>query len=329
MKTAILSLALLACGGAVADPNSTSSTPTQTTSPGACTSETLANDAVDYGRLAVDGATVFWDTADGRLVRHDSAGNTKLADISFTYIAVDATNVYGATLDSIVAVPRAGGAPVTLTSDRALSLVVRDDTLFYVSEADGAIVALGPLDGAPVRTVLVDQLSNPYELAVDDTSVYFECGGVGSSPLTLWRASRSATAGQAPVLLATTNELGSLAASNGTVYYADGTDTVTAGILDATNPGATQVVVPSSNVSILNIILDGNVGYHDAADNSVKPTYHDRIYRFALDGSDNTLLVDVGADTLVATLKASGDALYFTTLSGPESNVGTVRKICR
>jgi hypothetical protein len=87
-----------------------------------------------------------------------------------TGIAVDATNVYVATFNSIVSLPLSGGAAAILVSTTEPSSLALDANNIYWTGPDG--VSSCPLAGG-TATLLATTSMGATELAVDATNVYF------------------------------------------------------------------------------------------------------------------------------------------------------------
>ncbi len=95
-------------------------------------------------------------------------------------LAVDDVNVYwvriGQTFgdSAILAVPRAGGLPVTLVQGAEPVNIATDGEYVYWSGPLAAMVARVPVGGGTVEPLATD---SPDCVAVDDTSVYWSSGG--------------------------------------------------------------------------------------------------------------------------------------------------------
>ncbi len=308
---------------------------TATTAPsnGPCVDEVIASDTSGSQVMAVDGDTLFWVTGDGHLFRHDGSGTTQLTGDYFyaQSIAVDATNVYGAAEDghgNIIAVPRLGGSVTKLYDATATAIVVRDDTLFYITDdAGGSVVALSPAAAATSRTTLADDLQ-PLYFAVDDTNVYV------STPLGILRASRAlSSAQQTAVQLAPTGNGGPVAVYGGTVYFVDNDS--------ASGMGPTFSVPAVGGPVTLVSSIAGEIGTDLAVDGSgVYQAVNvaddvSSIQLTPLAGSTCSMFFDeseIDASAIISAVRVTDDAVYFTILPSSEYDnppEPVVRKKCK
>jgi hypothetical protein len=134
-----------------------------------------------------------------------------------TSIAVDGTNVYWTTSDSVVGLPLAGGPPVVLATKQLEphGLAV-DGTSVYWANIDGSVMK-APIEGGAWTLLATGRSYSLYaegrSLAVDSTSVYWTNPGLGqvlSVPL----------AGGRVVVVASGQYLaGPIAVSAGSVYF--------------------------------------------------------------------------------------------------------------
>jgi hypothetical protein len=157
--------------GSDADAHSDSSDPN-------CHDEIIASDPHGAYSLAVDGDTVFWGNSDSLLQVRDTNGSRLLADespLAVTSIAFDEARVYYTVDDKLRAVPRAGGAPITLATGLgyAFALLI-DGSSFYLLDRGSGI-----LDGRVLRVdvdgsvhELINYLDIPTGMAMDADALY-------------------------------------------------------------------------------------------------------------------------------------------------------------
>ncbi len=323
-------LVLLACGG-----RSELDTPASATtvpSNGPCVDEVIASDTIGSQVMAVDGDTLFWVSANGHLFRHDASGNTQLTGDDFyaQSIAVDATNVYGASYDGhILAVPRLGGSITTLYDAFAFVLVVRDDTLFYITDdAGGSLVALSPAAAATSRTTLADDLNQPRYFAVDDTNVYV------SAASGIVRASRAlSSAQQTAVQLAPTGNVGPVAVYGGTVYFMDNDNASAMGpTFSVPAVGGPVTLLSSIALELGTDLAVDSSGVYQAVNVADDVS---SIQLTPLAGSTCSIFFDeseIDASAIVSAVRVTDDAVYFTILPNLEVDnppAPVVRKKCK
>jgi hypothetical protein len=137
------------------------------------------------GGLAIDGANVYWTTADGKVMKAPIAGGgpTVLAtgQRSPRGIAIDATSAYWVNEGSpgqVVSVPLAGGAPTVLADQQRgpVHVAVADSVLYWVNAASGGTVMSMPVSGGTPRQ-LADAQGTPVAVAVDGGRLYWSSAG--------------------------------------------------------------------------------------------------------------------------------------------------------
>jgi hypothetical protein len=135
----------------------------------------LATGLADPAGIAVSGDNVYWaDGVTGVVAAVPIAGGTPTTlarGESATFLAVDATNVYYATLSSIMKVPRGGGASATLASlDGDVNALTTDGSAVYWTSTGGTIQKVSAAGG--VVTVLA-RSREPQGIAVANGRVYW------------------------------------------------------------------------------------------------------------------------------------------------------------
>jgi hypothetical protein len=153
----------------------------------ACHDEVIASDPGGAGALAVDGDVVFWGTNDGLVRKREAGVTTTLAaePAAISGIAVDATNVYYASIGAVRRVPRAGGAATDLVPNAGEPFAVATSTepapfgasVYWVNYGSG-ILAGSAHSIAPSGAGGVDlavSLDTPGGLAVGGGHVYLTC----------------------------------------------------------------------------------------------------------------------------------------------------------
>lgn len=163
-------------------------------------------------------------------------------------IAIDDTQVYYADRDEGILrqVPKEGGTPITrATGQTRISFVAADPgtsgfVYFTRNGANGGVSKVPKTGGAVVTLA-----SAPWawEIAIDDTYVYFTTGGPENPPLgatgTLQRVAK--TGGAATRLATTSVEPGSIAIDERSIYFTDkGAQTVSR--LDRLSPGTVEEI---------------------------------------------------------------------------------------
>lgn len=93
-------------------------------------------------------------------------------------LATDSSSVYFAMTTSIASVPKGGGTVTTLTSGADITGLDVDDAFLYFADS-GRILKVSKNGGAP--TLLADDPScGARDVAVDASSVYWDCSSVGT-----------------------------------------------------------------------------------------------------------------------------------------------------
>jgi hypothetical protein len=256
-----LATAMVACGGTVVDPTTNGGDGATGSGSGgksgsgggagagggtsnACAHGTptflAAGGAQSARSIASDGARVYWttwgmdDSQDGGLIQSASVGGgatTTLAsgEGTTTAVAVDSRNVYWMNYGvALRAMPKQGGAPITLMdTDEPMSFAIDDASAYVTTTAGIWRVALA--GGAPQKIV-----DTPADLAiaVDDAYVYWADRGTANEHAT--SLNRAPKAGGPPeVLYAGTDVFrgaidGSLVVDATNVYWVS---TVAAGVV--------------------------------------------------------------------------------------------------
>ena len=145
------------------------------------TPEYFERSEFSVGDMAIKDGALYW-TADDGVYRRDLAAArgsaTKIVDSSSARgpIAVDGNSVYwsGVSGDPIRKVPRAGGTASDVVTGTDALYVASDGTNVYWSDFDmqGGAFVMAPVGGG-TSMVLATDLTNPGDIALDATNVYF------------------------------------------------------------------------------------------------------------------------------------------------------------
>jgi hypothetical protein len=213
--------------------------------------------------LALDATSVYWVTVTHTdndpppitvmKVPLDGGISTTLASIAVSgayglgdhvrcALAVDSTNVYWTTYQSVLKVSLKGGAVSTLASDQAVpnSLAIDTESVYWTTtgRAPGAYLMKVPLTGGALTT-LASQLEYPNGLALDSTSVYW----TESVPRTeLYAVMRLPLSGGAPTTIVETLNAPLDIAVDATSIYWTGTQGGNATM--TTSNGSVQKLTP-------------------------------------------------------------------------------------
>jgi hypothetical protein len=201
------------------------------------------------------------------------------AGITAYNLRVDATNVYASTETSIVKVPIAGGAPVTLASasqDGSLSgLAVSSDSVYWSEsgETDGGSevqILSVPIAGGAVATIATAS-GFASALATDATSLYWSgSAATGSCPSPPCSTlSKAPLAGGTPVLL--DSNAGSptyLAFDDSNVYWS----TSDGRLLKEPKNGGTVTTLADFSTSIVGLGVQGSTLYWGTSGGDVYTT---------------------------------------------------------
>ena len=185
-------------------------------------STVLATNQSSYP-VAIDGDSVYWDTAERGVMKLSKLGGTPVAlsgspwpgEFGFG-IAVDAASVYW--VDSygsgfVKKVPRDGGAVTTLADNIIPAMITLDATSVYYTTYDGNVIK-ADLDGAnPV--ILASGPADATGIAVDAANVYWTNTGMG----TVMQVSRN---GGTPITLSTGDGAAAIAVDATSVYWVGG-----------------------------------------------------------------------------------------------------------
>ncbi len=196
----------------------------------------VAADQTAPDLLAQDATTLYWISGiDLMSVAKTGGVPKKLASIpDTTFLAVDPNpdgNVYAAKKRDVIAVPKAGGAPVTVfkgsgaTPDLVADTVAVDDTSLFVLEVDttqstGTVRRMAK-DGGAAEVLLGD--ASPSALVVDPkAAVWFEDTAVSFYELAKGGAPPTAVAyplGAGNTAIAVTGQ--TIALDGDTIYFVD------------------------------------------------------------------------------------------------------------
>lgn len=146
-----------------------------------------SNGASVFG-VAVNATDLYFSELDnGGLFKVPKAGGSPvmLAPSTMPYgVALDATNVYGSSSTSVVALPLAGGAPVQLASTQlAANLLVDGATLYFTDFGTmpgmptGSVSKVPVGGGAPVP--MIQTLTTPFGMTTTSTDLYVAEYGTG------------------------------------------------------------------------------------------------------------------------------------------------------
>jgi hypothetical protein len=197
--------------------------------------------------IAVSGSTVYWTEAGDHTVPGNSGsiksvhldGSSPTTILSGSgnplAIAVDDTNIYwthydvcppdstgacGAPVSSVVKLPVAGGAPVTLASSPVgFGIALDAANVYWVATSTGDIMKV-PKDGGTPTTLASGQ-STPADVVVDSADVYW--ANLAPSTATGSLNKVSASGGDTTMLAAGQSEPGHLAVDATSVYWTNTT----------------------------------------------------------------------------------------------------------
>ena len=188
------------------------------------TTEYFDSSEFTVGDMAIRDGALYWSGSNG-VYRRDLGGAggsaTKIAGSSSAdrAIAVDSNFVYWSSGSSIRKVPLAGGTATDVATGTDALYLATDGTNVYWSDFDmqGGAFVMAPVGGG-TPTVLATGLSNPGDITVDATNVYF----ANSSTLfgtKFWKVPRG---GGTPVMVALSPDFGAyeIAVDATDIYWA-------------------------------------------------------------------------------------------------------------
>jgi hypothetical protein len=205
---------------------------------------------------------------------------TLAAGITAYALSVDATNVYASTQTSIVKVPIAGGAPVTLVSvssqdDSIEGLAVSSDSVYWSEsgESDGGsevLILSVPIAGGTVATIATES-GFASALATDATSLYWSGSATtGTCPAPPCSTlSKAPLAGGTPLLLS--SNAGNptyLAFDDANVYWS----TSDGRLLKEPKSGGSVTTLADFSTSIVGLGLQGSTLYWGTSGGDVYTT---------------------------------------------------------
>ncbi len=242
---------------------------------------------------------------------------TLAAGITAYDLRVDATNVYASTETSIVKVPIAGGAPVTLASvsqDGSISgLAVSSDSVYWSESAptDGGsdvLILSVPIAGGAVATIATAS-GFASALATDATSLYWSgSAAAGSCP-----APPCSTLSSAPLAGGTTLLLNSnagnptyLAFDDSNVYWS----TSDGRLLKEPKNGGTVTTLADFSTSIVGLGLQGSTLYWGTSGGDVYITPS---------GGGTSKPIEIGLSSMQTSVVAA-DGVYWVGITYSTSN---------
>jgi hypothetical protein len=105
---------------------------------------------------------------------------TSVPAASIGAMGFDDANIYFAIQGAIASIPKAGGTSTNLAATQNATGIAVDGDFIYVADdtSTGRILKIAK-SGSPV-TVLADNQGAPHSIAVDTTSVYWNCINEGT-----------------------------------------------------------------------------------------------------------------------------------------------------
>jgi hypothetical protein len=301
--------------------------------PSSCQDEIVATDAKGAGPLALDGDVVFWGTTDGFVRTRDASGTTTTLASESTpidSIAVDASDVYYATIGAIHSVARAGGSSTVIVANAGepFALARHDQRLFWIDYGAGILagsVHSANTDGTGALTLL-SQLDTPGGLSIDGTYVYVDAAlaVVDQQSVTgpLIRANHDGA--NAQVVKAALNEPKSITEFGERVHWIEQTDATS-----SLHGGVFSIDANASSIPLLELPTDGMLPVDFAVDES-------GVWATALSQQEGGVLLHTGVTrktpgVVYEAVRTSATAVYWTigwTSTRPEDGA-SVRKLCK
>ena len=228
-------------------------------------------------------------------------------------IAVDDTNVYYSDQTSVVAIPLAGGAPLSLAPGQGLptSLALEDGRLYWTNFTEGTVRSV-PVAGG-TSTVLVSGQSYPQFVAVAAGEVYW----VNSPGYPDTVSVVPQEGGETVILYSTSNSIDSIAADASGAYFTVGGDpgSPDAGMLVHASPSGDEIVTLADEQSSPHdvVVRDGQL-YWVTGEQLNEQTL---LTMPATGGTPTALATALGISALAVD---DSDAYFATAATNPDPN---------
>ncbi len=222
------------------------------------------------GDITIQEGVLYWTASNGvfrRELTSAAATTTRLVSASANNgpIATDSNSVYwaGVAGDPIRKVPLAGGTSTDVVTGTEAFYIASDGTNIYWSDFDmqGGAFVMAPVGGG-TPTVLATGLSNPGDIAIEGSNVYF----ANSSTLFGTKFWKVPLGGGTPVMLALTTEfnVGDIAVDATNVYWAAYRTIAKAPVgggaittVATAQAGASYIAVDATNIYWVNTDIGG------------------------------------------------------------------------